>query len=156
MKIKMLENTASQYTLPMVVKKYNDEITKDEIFESYKQENIKSITRLNSEEKKNNTKVLKEMSLYNDILMEEKRNNDKITKNARLNSEDKKNNPTILKEMSLYNNMPMEISILEGYENGFSNDNNSITLRINTGKFLNEYLKKIVEEMDEIYNILYD
>lgn len=50
----------------------------------------------------------------------------------------------------------MKISILEGYENGFSNKDNSVSLLINTGKLLNQHLKKVVKEVDDIYKIMSD
>ena len=41
----------------------------------------------------------------------------------------------------------MKIEILEGYQNRFSNENNSITLRINTELLLNQHLNRVVEEV---------
>ena len=49
----------------------------------------------------------------------------------------------------------MKIEILKGYENQFSIENNSVTLRINTDLLLNQYLKRAIKEVD-IYNIMSD
>ena len=49
----------------------------------------------------------------------------------------------------------MKIEILKGYENQFSIENNSVTLRINTDLLLNHYLKRAIKEVD-IYNIMSD
>ena len=50
----------------------------------------------------------------------------------------------------------MKIEILEGYENGYSHENNSVTLRINTGSLLNQYIKKAIKKVDILYNIMSD
>ena len=50
----------------------------------------------------------------------------------------------------------MRIEILKGYCNGFSNENNSVTLRINTESSLNKHLCVVVNEVDEIYEIMLD
>ena len=50
----------------------------------------------------------------------------------------------------------MKIEILEGYENRYSIENNSVTLRINTDLLLNQYLKRAIKEVDIIYKIMSD
>ena len=50
--------------------------------------------------------------------------------------------------------MAFRTEFLEGYKNGFSRGNNSATLRIKTVKFLNQHLKMVVEERDEVYKIM--
>ena len=49
----------------------------------------------------------------------------------------------------------MRIEILEGYQNRYSIENNSVTLRINTDLLLNQYLKRAIKEVD-IYKIMSD
>ena len=48
----------------------------------------------------------------------------------------------------------MNISVLAGYENGYSCENNSFSLRINSDKPLSQYLGNIIKEVDDIYNIM--
>ena len=50
----------------------------------------------------------------------------------------------------------MEIAILQGYENSYSDEENSVTLRINTDLLLNEYLKKAIKKVDKLYDIMSD
>ena len=50
----------------------------------------------------------------------------------------------------------MRIEILEGYQNGYSIENNSVTLRINTDLLLNQHLKRAVKEVDNIHEIMSD
>ena len=50
----------------------------------------------------------------------------------------------------------MRIEILEGYQNGYSIENNSVTLRINTDLLLNQHLNRAVKEADDIHKIMSD
>ena len=50
----------------------------------------------------------------------------------------------------------MNIEILQGYENGYSSEENSVSLRINTGLLLNEYLKYTIKKVDNLYIIMSD
>ena len=46
----------------------------------------------------------------------------------------------------------MRIEFLEGYKNGFNKEDNSVTLRINTGP-LKQYLNEVINN-ENIYNIM--
>ena len=50
----------------------------------------------------------------------------------------------------------MNISILQGYENGYSHEKNSVSLQINTDLLLNDYLKEAIKKVDRLYNIMSD
>ena len=50
----------------------------------------------------------------------------------------------------------MKIEILQGYENGYSFEKNSVSLRITTDLLLNQYLKKAIKKVDILYNIMSD
>ena len=50
----------------------------------------------------------------------------------------------------------MKIEILQGYENCYSFEKNSVSLRINTDLLLNKYLKKAIKKVDILYNIMSD
>ena len=50
----------------------------------------------------------------------------------------------------------MKIEILQGYENGYSFEKNSVSLQIDTGLLLNEYLKYAIKKVDILYNIMSD
>ena len=48
----------------------------------------------------------------------------------------------------------MEIEILRGYVNGFSNESNTVSLKIDTGLILNEHLQTTIKNIDLIYDNL--
>ena len=50
----------------------------------------------------------------------------------------------------------MKINFLQGYENSYSNEKNSVSIQIITDLLLNEYLKKAIENVDKLYNYMYD
>ena len=50
----------------------------------------------------------------------------------------------------------MDIEILQGYKNSFSNEKNSVSIQIKTDLLLNNYLKKAIEKVDILYNIMSD
>ena len=50
----------------------------------------------------------------------------------------------------------MNIEILQGYENGFSSEKNSVSFQIDTGLLMNEYLKYAIKKVDILYNIMSD
>ena len=50
----------------------------------------------------------------------------------------------------------MNIEILQGYENSYSNEKNSVSIQIKTDLLLNKYLKKAIEKVDILYNIMSD
>ena len=45
----------------------------------------------------------------------------------------------------------MNIEILQGYENSYSHEKNSVSIQIKTGLLLNQYLKKAIEKVDIFY-----
>ena len=49
----------------------------------------------------------------------------------------------------------MDIEILQGYENSFSNEKNSVSIQIKTDLLLNNYLKKAIEKVDILYIIFF-
>ena len=51
----------------------------------------------------------------------------------------------------------MKINILKGYVNGFSNENNSVSLRINCGdELLKNHVNTVIKQMNKIYDVIYD
>ena len=50
----------------------------------------------------------------------------------------------------------MEIEILQGYENSYSHEKNSVSIQIKTDLLLNKYLKKAIKKVDILYNIMSD
>ena len=45
----------------------------------------------------------------------------------------------------------MKINILEGYENGYSSENNSLTIRINTDLSIGKHIKEVIKNIDDIH-----
>ena len=50
----------------------------------------------------------------------------------------------------------MRINILEGFKNSFNNENNSVSLRIDTDSPLIKHLDIISKNIDEIHDIMHN
>ena len=51
----------------------------------------------------------------------------------------------------------MEINILKGYENSYSNEDNSVSLRINcVDERLKNHVNTVIKQINEIYEVIYD
>ena len=48
------------------------------------------------------------------------------------------------------------MNILQGYENSYSNEKNSVSIKIKTDLDLNIYLKNAIKKVDTLYNIMSD